>query len=513
MSDTHGGAVRCDPASPDLDVYHRLRAALPPGDLDAAAGSAIRLRAHLAESGSVDGAVVMVAYGGGKDSSYALAFVRCMQLVWRQVFGDTFQLRVMTNRHAGMPQAVMENIERVYQALGLHDDSDCELLCVDGDTVAPFRVDLPLPGKVVEKNRTDILMTGHRSAGDGRPTFCNACNLSMVRAFAVAGAYGDGVDVIVTGDSPDEQRAYLAWMNKLARAFSLNPRKSRHGGFNRVLELFDGLSRQYFTDIHGPAGVGETLHDVPQNVKRGLTFFSIYDEADYASGSHWEFLTGHLGFVFDDIAFSFSESDCGNPGLMAHLRGLKSERRYGRSYAEGLAEYVDFATGIMRKKDFPEHLVEMMYRRYEGPDGVRRMRDLMKGYAEEAYGITEEQLVCMVYAPFVDEGAGLRDYLAAEQPDLVESLVEIRGLLGGGGVGGGGGVPENSHLGARMEKMSGLTLGQLATLYRKSLMGSKPAGEGDTILGEVRAGDPHKSVISTSQSPDGATVLELISGR
>jgi hypothetical protein len=31
-----------------------------------------------------------------------------------------------------------------------------------------------------------------------------------------------------------------------------------------------------------------------------------------------------------DPAFSFTESDCANPTLMAHLRGLKCERLYGR---------------------------------------------------------------------------------------------------------------------------------------------------------------------------------------
>jgi len=53
----------------------------------------------------------MVAYGGGKDSSYTLAFVRAMQLILFRVHGSTFQLRVATNRHAGMPRAVLENVD------------------------------------------------------------------------------------------------------------------------------------------------------------------------------------------------------------------------------------------------------------------------------------------------------------------------------------------------------------------------------------------------------------------
>src|SRR5204862_96889 len=72
--------------------------------------------------------LVMVAYGGGKDSSYTLAFVRMIQLILLRIFGGTFRLRSVTNRHVGMPQAVLENIHRVYEALRLFDDPDCELL-------------------------------------------------------------------------------------------------------------------------------------------------------------------------------------------------------------------------------------------------------------------------------------------------------------------------------------------------------------------------------------------------
>lgn len=493
----------------DSALYERLRTVLPLTDLDAAIEAAVRLRSQFGGVGIEDRSV-LVCYGGGKDSSYALAFVRCMQLVLAKLYGTTFRMRVVTNRHAGMPKAVMANIDRAYRALELYADPNCELLCVDGDDVTQFDVDLPLPEKIVQRNRTDILMTGHRSAGDGRPTFCNACNLSMVWAFAVAGRYAGGIDVIVTGDSPEEQRAYLTWVNRLARAFELRTDKTNNTGFNRVLELFDGISRTYFADIHGAGGVHPTLHTVPHQAGTEPSFFSIYGKAEYRSGSHWEFLTGYLGFVFDDIAFSFSESDCGNPGLMAHLRGLRCEYRYGRSYAEGIAEYLTFAIGIMRDKDFPGQLIEAMRRRYAGEQGVLRMRERMTRYAAEAYRLTEEQLVCMVYAPFVNEGAALSDYLAACQPDLLDRTTAIHDLLR---------VPdtapaaENAALRERLEQISGLAVEQLGVLYRKPLLGQGSDEDDGTLLGAVRAGDPHKGLVRTRRGPGEPAVLELISGR
>lgn len=198
------------------EAYEALRAALPAANLEEALRCSARLQAALPDRALLDRNLVMVAYGGGKDSSYTLAFVRAMQLILFRVHGSTFRLRVATNRHAGMPRAVLENVHREYQALMLYQDPDCELLLVDGDEVSAFDVDSPQREHVVRRNRLDILMTGHRTFADGRPTFCNACNLSVFNSFGVAAAYGPGADLIITGDSQEEQRQYTAWVGRLA---------------------------------------------------------------------------------------------------------------------------------------------------------------------------------------------------------------------------------------------------------------------------------------------------------
>src|SRR5712675_2175728 len=100
-------------------VFLDLRTAMPPANMDAAERCALRLRAALPHQDRLERNLVLVAYGGGKDSAYTLAFVRAMQLILFRVYGTTFRLRVATNRHAGMPRAVLENVEREYQALRL----------------------------------------------------------------------------------------------------------------------------------------------------------------------------------------------------------------------------------------------------------------------------------------------------------------------------------------------------------------------------------------------------------
>jgi hypothetical protein len=488
-------------------AFAALRAAMPPANLAAALRCSGRLHAALPHPGRLDRNLVLVAYGGGKDSAYTLAFVRAMQLILFRVHGTTFRLRVATNRHAGMPRAVMENVDRSYHALLLPADPDCELLLIDGDEVTPFDVDTPQRDHVVRRNRLDILMTGHRTFADGRPTFCNACNLSVINSFGLAAAYGDGADLIITGDSQQEQRDYAVWVGRLARRLAV-PANGANGangkGIGRFLSQVDRIGQAYFTDIHGPdAAQALAERRVTADVPDGLRFFSIYSDTDYAAGDHMEMLTGFLGFEFDDLAFSFTESDCGNPALMAHLRGLKCERVYQRSYADGLDEYTSFALGLMRKKDFPAELIEMMRERYRGPDAAAQMRHAAARYALDTFGLADEQLVCMVYSPFGDKGSGLADFLHREHPALASRAGDIHALLAAES----GADP--GELAADLERISGLDLPQLRVLYRSSLRRPGAAGVIDAVL----AGDPHKAVIRTRHTPHGPNTDEQISGR
>lgn len=497
---------RSDLVARRRSAFVSLRGALSQQNLEDVNRCAAKLYATLPQRDGLEENVVLVAYGGGKDSSYTLAFVRAMQLHLFEVYRTTFSMRVVTNRHAGMPSAVMENIDRAYRALDLPADPDCALLIVDGNEVRTFSVSLPRQDHVVQRNRLDILMTGHRTFADGRPTFCNACNLSMVNSFGLAATIDGGVDLIITGDSQREQRAYYLWVNKLVRKFG-QEFSGQQGGFRGFLTAVDAIARSYFTNIHGSEEIATIAERRLVDVPPGLRFFSIYDETSYSLSDHWELLTNYLGFQFDDLAFSFTESDCGNPALMAHLRGLKAERLFRRHYRDGMSEYVNFALSLMRKKEFPDSLIEMMRERYSDDEALGRMRKQANVYAAEAYGLTEEHLISMACSPFAGRGRGLVTYLAREQPEFEARAGEVHAIL----------ACEDDHVSPSLVKalgrMSGLELRQLRVLYRSELR--KPSVEvgGEDLLGSILDGDPHKGVIQTQHAPDGPLVLELLSGR
>jgi hypothetical protein len=486
-------------------LLNNLRKALPENDVPAVENCATKLYNAFPHRDDLGRNTVMVAYGGGKDSAYAVAFVRAVHLALAERHGDTFKLRVVTMRHGGMPYQVMLNIDRTYEALRLYGDPHAELLLVEGEKVLPFDRDRRMPHRLISFNRIDLLMSGHRTYGDGRATFCNACNVNVANSFGVAARHDGGVDLIITGDSPKEQRDYALWLRQLARGAGQKPADARKG-FKGTLETLDGLARAYFQEIHGSENE-ERLKDrgVISDIPTALEFFSIYDYTSYASGAHWRLLTDFLGFVFDEVAFNFTESDCANPALMAHLRGLRTEHAYKRTYWEGIAQYVDFALELMRRKNFPEHLVEEMRDRYSTESGVELMRKAATEYAEDAFGLDTTQLVCMVYSPFAGGAVNLHGYLTEEQPSLLAKETRIRALLGGA---------EDQALAGRLERISGLSVTDLRTLHDGSLWSPfadmrSQAG----VLPLVMARDPHQKVINVKHNPEGDEVLDRVSGR
>ncbi len=449
---------------------------------------------------------VLIAYGGGKDSSYMLTYVRAIQLLILKKYGETFKIRICTNRQMGMIKAVMENIHSVYMALGLYEDRYSEMFLIDAHEITPFDKDLPISNTVKEISRKEVLMSGHRSQGDGRPTFCNACNLSMVNSFGITAWYEGGVDMVITGDSKKELRDYYIWVKRLS--LKLGDQSNAGRGFDEFLHSMNYISEKYFRETFGENAdqeVQKRAISINTDKIKAPTFFSIFDYTSYDAGDHWELLTDFLGFQFDSIAFSFSETDCANPALMAHLRGLKSEKIRQKNYADGIAEYLSLAIELMRKKNFPKQLIEIAIKRYEGEKAISIMRNKMQEYSKECFDLTEEQLVCMVYSPFIDNGVRLGSYLAQEQPKLVPFYNEIHSILSDN-------ISDssNENLLEKLFEISGLTLSEMQALYSQKTL---TLADKSSVVSMILKDDPHKKIIETRHELNGELVKEVISGR
>ncbi|MFI9002931.1 PqqD family protein [Streptomyces sp. NPDC053541] len=489
----------------DRALHARLTGFLSDVELDGVKATGERLIDAAGGIEELPGHKVMVAYGGGKDSTYVVAFVRAVQLHLAVHYDRTFTLRVANMRHAGVPLAVMENIDRVYRALGLLDDERAELLTIDHTLVRLFRVDLPLPEHLVAINRVDVLMNGHRAAGDGRPTFCNSCNLAVADFYGRAAWFDGGVDAVMTGDSRREQLLYSAWIMRLAKACGVDVAECRSMGFQGILTALRGIGDSYFRELFGDDSDTELAEREVSTGDRSLQpeFVSIYDLVSYRVHDHWDLIVDFLGFRFDDLAFSFSESDCANPTLMAHLRGLRSQHVQGRSYDDGISEYLELAEELMRKKEMPQNLIDLALSRYDSPEKRAHRRALSADFAREAFGLSEDALVAMVCSPFTDRGERLQDFLDRCHPAMSAEADRLHAVLRAE-------TGDDAEAVSWLEEVSGLTIAHLRTLYGSFLV---DFGNTETIISRVRAGDPHKHRVATVDPRTGAPALELISGR
>lgn len=479
----------------------RLRSALGEAGVAAAWRCAQTLVQRLADRGRpLDGAGILVMYGGGKDSSFAVAFTRLVQLLLRDTFGRSFLLRSATYRHAGMTPAVMDNIDRCYQRLGLFDDPAVQLILVDGEHVSSFSRLAPLPEIVRTANRDGLLMGAHATGGDARSTFCDACNLGMTRTFVVAADWGAPVDLIVTGDSPAEQLRYAAWTRRAAERFDID---TPGRDLPATLDRLGRLGQAYQVEIHGPSAAASPA--IGPTLSRIADFFSVYPFSAYELGNHRALVEDFLGFRFDPSAWVFTESDCANPLIMASMRGLMHERLRSGDYAEGLAEYSAFALNLMRQKSFPADLVARMARRMEGLQAAEAFRDEARIFLRDAYGLEERHLVAALHSPFTDQGERLEAWIAAEAPDLTAWIGQIRDLAAGGA------APD--FVVDALQAATALEPAQVCHLWTRPIVPNLATpGGADSRLGFVRRHDPHRARILSRQK-DGQLRFEIITGR
>lgn len=448
---------------------------------------------------------VMIAFSGGKDSAYTVAFLRAAQLSIAGRSPATFNLRVANMRHIGMTPAVMDNIHRTYSALFLYDDPRVELLAVDQQHIHAFEPDLPFSLSARERNRSDMLLSGHLSGGDNRTTFCNSCYLNVAEFMGRAASWGNGVDVIASGESRKEQKQYATWIMRLAQHAGQETGAWHKQNFSSVLRTIGTVGQAYYRELYGDAPeasgwAGRMFASPSKSV--APVFISLSDLVSSHAEEHWKLLTEFLGFRFVDLAFSFSESDCANPLLMAHMHGLRSQYVLGQDYAQGIGEYLQLATKLMRSKRMPTRLIDQAMAAYDGQERLEERRTLAAAYALEGFGLNETQLVCLLFAPFVGEGRDLEAFLRSCHPGMLVALPDMHKALSG--------LPAPEQVVQWLVDVSGLSLKGMQGLYTRSRL---DFADSTSLIARVRASDPDKRRIMSVDSATGEAVSMVLSGR
>jgi hypothetical protein len=174
---------------------------------------------------------------------------------------------------------------------------------------------------------------------------------------------------------------------------------------------------------------------------------------------------------------------------------LQARFVHGRTYEEGVSEYLQRVLVMMRRKQLPERFCEQAVETFGNPLTMADQRGLATAEAQKSLGLSEAQLVCLLFAPFVDNGAALEHFLRQCHPGMLVALPELHRAMQGG--------PAPEQVLQWMVDVSGLPVSLIGTLYRMRLVvrdeGRVPGTESGDAGVQVEDMDPENEAAVTGE--------------
>ncbi|WP_160108577.1 hypothetical protein [Pseudomonas izuensis] len=443
---------------------------------------------------------VLAIQSGSRDSCYTLALLRAAQLTIASRAPATFQLRVATLRVHGSNPTALENIHRTCNALFVYDDPRVEVLMADNREILAFNHAAPVSPAGYESNRTNLLMLGHRRVWDGPLDLWDDSYLSMGEFCGQIARWNHGVDALVSSDTPRQQKQFMEGLKRAVAKAGLQSADYPEPGYAGLFALLDELGsagfRRFYTEDDlvpwHPAEQFETC--------RRTTFIDIHDMLVSNLKERWPLLTEFLGFQADELAAQLSDNEYVSLPVAAHLRGLQACFVQGRSYEAGVAEYLQRALVMMRRKQLPERLCELAEEVFGNPATLADLRVRAAAEAQRSLGLSEAQMVCLLFAPFGDNAATLERFLRQCHPGMLVAMPELHRAMQG--------YPVADQVIQWMVDVSGLPVNLIGQLYR---MGPVPVNQGRAV--ESATGDPDMEVQAGEGNDNTVMMGERSAGR
>ncbi|MHA3738802.1 hypothetical protein ACXR0M_24420 [Pseudomonas sp. Eth.TT006] len=375
---------------------------------------------------------VMVTPSGTRDSCYTLALLRAAQLSIAGRAPATFQLRVATLRWSGTGTATLDNLHRSFGALFLYDDPRVELLMVDHRQVLPFSHLEPISRENADANRINVLMMGHRRARDEGFVLCDDACLAWAEFYGQIARWGKGVDAWVCSDSPNRQKQFIEHLEHALQKAGIDGLAPNTGTFDELFALLDGLGGDLYRGFYSEA---ERLCWRPENgfeSCRRTTFVDIHDMVLVGNlEERWPLLSEFLGFQAEEWPFNQDEGEYADPLVEAHLCGLQAEFIGAGTYESGFSEHVRRTLVNMQQRQLPESACEQLLSRLGHPQAIDELREHAANSLHNAYGLNEAQSVCLLFSPFIEQGAGLERFLRSCHPGMLVAMPELHRAMQG----------------------------------------------------------------------------------
>lgn len=400
---------------------------------------------------------VMVIQSGSRDSCYTLALLRAAQLSLAGRAPATFQLRVATLRLSGTSHSALHNMHRSFGALFLYDDPRVELVMVDHHQVLPFAHDGVPSEDNLEANRMNLLMMGHRRIANERLEFWDDAYLATAEFYSQIARWNNGVDAMIGAESSSRQKLFLERLNRAALKAGIGGLLPSHGGFEVLFPTLDRLGSNYYRQFHTD---GEDMPWRPEGQFEACRRSSFIDISDMIVGKldeRWPLLSDFLGFQTDGLTLYHGDHEFAEPRVAAHLRGLQASIIEGRTYEAGVAEFLQDSLKTMRSNHVPEPACEQWLATFGNLLDLEQRRLHAVNHMQEVFGLNETQLTCLLFAPFIEQGAGLERFLRECHPGMLVALPDLHRAMQG--------LHAPEQVTKWMTDVSGLPVKLIARLY------------------------------------------------
>ncbi len=412
---------------------------------------------------------VLAIQSGTRDNCYTLALLRAAQLIIATRAPATFQLRIASLRLNGASCAAVENMHRTNSALFVYDDPRVEVLMVDDREVLPFNHLTPTSDAGRESGRLNLLMIGHRRAWRGGFDLWDDGYLATGEFYGQIARWDGGVDALLIADTLRQQKQFIDGLKRAATKAGLTHSYGGEAGYSGLFALLDELGSDCYHAFYADYGQARWRPQERFETCRRTACIDIHDLLVSNLEERWPLLTEFLRFQPDELFAQISDNEFVSPSISAHVRGLQASFVQGRDYESGVAQYLQRALVMMRRKHLPERLCEQAIEVFGNPATQSEQRARAAAEAQKKLGLSEAQLVCLLFAPFIERGAGLERFLRQCHPGMLVAIPELHRAMQG--------HPVAEQIMQWMMDVSGLPISLIGRLYR---MEWAPGGAGRT---------------------------------
>ncbi|MNF55555.1 hypothetical protein D3C84_370200 [compost metagenome] len=409
---------------------------------------------------------VLLIQTGTRDNCYTLALLRAAQLTIATRSPATFQLRIASLRMNGASAAALENMHRTNSALFVYDDPRVEVLMVDDREVLLFDHQAPVSSAGRESNRTQMLLIGHCPIRNEPLNPWDSGYLATGEFYGQIARWDGGVDALLSSESPRQQKQFTDGLLRAAAKAGLWSPNIGESAYTGLFALLDELGSDCYREFYVDPGHAQWRPADRFETCRRATCIDIHDMLVSPPEERWPLLNEFLGYQPDEPGAQTGDNEYVSLSISAHLRGLQACCLQGRSYEAGVAEHLQRTLIMMRRKQLPDQLCEQVIEAFCNPATQGELRARAASEAQKALGLSDAQLVCLLFAPFIDNGAGLERFLRLCHPGMLVALPDLHRAMQG--------QPVAEQIMQWMIDVSGLPVSLIGRLYQMASVSETP---------------------------------------